>query len=362
MIEEIDRQTFRRRQLENFGASPAEVDELLAYNDNVFGSVALEDVSLPLGDEPFVAAWEEYARQAEGLGVFAVLQERLVQFRFPIQKRISGSADHAAATRRGQPPTELPLATGLALQEPNSLGLVLWRTPAGRIPVLSTPCRADFVSIVQALAYRNEPHEIPPSMGATIISGLNNWDRVHAYRRHWENSQPGKGDDAAWKDEFQRLSAHKDLYQDRLIVLSGGPYSGVPAAQMHLEEAEWGRLSLELRRIHEATHYLTRRVFGSVRNNLLDEILADYAALVATLGHFRADWLLMFLGLEDFPRYREGGRLQNYLGRPPLSAGAVDILQVLRTERPMSSRLSRHWRAKTIRVPTHSTSFWPSPG
>ena len=74
------------------------------------------------------------------------------------------------------------------------------------------------------------------------------------------------------------------------------------------------------------THYFTRRVFGSMRNNLLDEILSDYRAIVATLGHFRADWLLTFLGLESFPDCRPGGRLENYLGVPPLSSGAVKIL------------------------------------
>jgi hypothetical protein len=35
------------------------------------------------------------------------------------------------------------------------------------------------------------------------------------------------------------------------------------------------------------------------------------------------------LGLESFPHYREGGRLQNYRGQPPLSDGAFKILQRL---------------------------------
>lgn len=33
--------------------------------------------------------------------------------------------------------------------------------------------------------------------------------------------------------------------------------------------------------------------------------------------------------MESFPNYREGGRLQNYLGQPPLSNGAFNILQAL---------------------------------
>jgi hypothetical protein len=35
------------------------------------------------------------------------------------------------------------------------------------------------------------------------------------------------------------------------------------------------------------------------------------------------------MGLESFPAYREGGRLQNYRGRPPLSEGAFGIVRSL---------------------------------
>ena len=36
---------------------------------------------------------------------------------------------------------------------------------------------------------------------------------------------------------------------------------------------------------------------------------------MAALGHYRAEWFLRFMGLEAFPVYREGGRLQNYVGK-----------------------------------------------
>jgi hypothetical protein len=98
---------------------------------------------------------------------------------------------------------------------------------------------------------------------------------------------------------------------------------------MGLSEPEWQRLSLVIRLEHECTHYFTRRLFNSMRNNLLDELIADYKGIVAATGHYRADWFLRFLGLESFPHYREGGRLQNYRGQPPLSDGAFKILQVL---------------------------------
>ena len=63
--------------------------------------------------------------------------------------------------------------------------------------------------------------------------------------------------------------------------------------------------------------------------HLLDELLADYAGIVAAAGRYRADWFLRFLGLEDYPRYRRGGRLENYRGNPPLSDGAFRVLQTV---------------------------------
>ena len=66
-----------------------------------------------------------------------------------------------------------------------------------------------------------------------------------------------------------------------------------------------------------------------MQNNLLDELIADYRGIVAALGYYRADWFLQFMGLESYPDYRHSGRLQNYLGQPPLSDRAFEILQAL---------------------------------
>jgi MoxR-like ATPase len=66
-----------------------------------------------------------------------------------------------------------------------------------------------------------------------------------------------------------------------------------------------------------------------MRNNVLDELIADYAGMVAATGGFRASWFLRFLGLEDYPRYRPGGRLDLYRGDPPLSDEAFGSLHAL---------------------------------
>ena len=66
-----------------------------------------------------------------------------------------------------------------------------------------------------------------------------------------------------------------------------------------------------------------------MQNRLLDELIADYMGIVAAAGCFKADWFLRFMGLENFPEYRNGGRLENYRGNPPLSNGAFKLLQTL---------------------------------
>jgi hypothetical protein len=148
-----------------------------------------------------------------------------------------------------------------------------------------------------------------------MISGYNNWERIRERLRQGE--------------AMESILPSKELYQDRFILLSDGPYSAVPAADLGLDDPEWRRISLEIRRDHECAHYFTRRLFGSMRNNVLDELIADYAGMVAATGAFRADWFLRFLGLEDYPRYRPDGRLNLYRGDPPLSDDAFRSLHAL---------------------------------
>lgn len=300
--------------LATLGAGEREIAELLAYNENVFQSAGLDGMAFPLEDEPFVAVWEEYGKS----GV-PYLQTALPQLSFPIERGMSETENYRAATRKGLPVR----GPGLPLAAPDACEIRIHATPAGRIPLLITPVREDFVALVRALTMRNEPEPVPASMGACMVAGFNNWDRVARYRARWEASNPG-GD---WQAEFQRMIPQKHLYQDRFIVLSDGPYSGVPAEAFGLGDAEWRTMSLVIRREHECAHYFTRRVFQSMRNNILDELIADYCGIAAAAGRYRAGWFLRFLGLEDFPRYREGGRLQNYRGS--LSDAAFGVLQRL---------------------------------
>jgi hypothetical protein len=322
--------SLRADVLTYFGANSSEVEELLGYNENVFHRSPLtHPCKFPLAPEPHITAWEEYAIASQKIGVWETLSTKLVQLQFPIQEGISQTEAYRAATRKGVTTDGMSQASGLILKQPEKLQLIMYPSLAGTIPVLVAGNRDDFVSLVQALTKRNEPVTIPASMGACIVNGFNNWDRIRRYRQQWEVQNADNCSESSWKAEFQRIIPQKQLYQDKFIILSPGVYSNVSAKDMGLEEQEWLRLSLIIRLEHECTHYFTYRLFNSMRNNLLDELIADYRGIAIACGYYRAEWFLRFLGLESFPDYRPGGRLENYRGQPPISDGAFKILQAL---------------------------------
>ncbi|MHB8158862.1 MAG: DUF7005 family protein [Desulfocucumaceae bacterium] len=315
--------------LASLGAGDKETAELLEYNRNVFkNSPAGVDYSFPMSDEPFVEAWAGYVREAGGEGTFETLRSRFVQLCFPIKEGISLTENYRSATRRGTAVKEMPEAVDLRLDRPEKIEISLYQTLAGKIPVLTVGHRPDFVSLVQAFTARNEPERIPASMGACLVSGYNNWDRIRCYRKKWLGEAPLRSEED-WNEEFKGIIPRKELYQDTFIILSRQEYSGIPAREMGLDPKEWGKLSLTIRREHEATHYLTRRVLGSARNNILDELIADCMGIMSAAGSYRSEWFLRFMGLEGYPCYREGGRLANYIVNLPLSPGSFTILQNL---------------------------------
>jgi hypothetical protein len=351
-------ESFRAAVLRAHGARGGEVDELLAYTRSAFvipdRGAALDD---PVPDEPFVDAWEQYAAESEEVGAAESLRRRLVQLRFPIAAGMSASAVYRAATRRGELDS-LPHDGGLTFERPDDLRIFVHPTAAGRVPVVVTGARADFVALVQALVHRNEPADVPRSMGACIVAGYNNWDRIAALRARWMREHEAERSCRRWTEELRRLVPMRELYQDSFILLSSGPYSAVPAYAMGLDEHEWLGLSHTIRLEHECAHYVTRRVLGSMRNSLLDELIADYIGIAAAAGRFRADWFLRFMGLERFAHYRLGGRLENYRGEPPLSERAFTVLAaVVRaaaaqlerfdSRRPRSAG-SAEWRGRMI--------------
>lgn len=321
------RRSRRLRLLESSGANAAVAQELVEYDSLPYArDNASALIDLPMADEPLVATWRDYADEARSRGVFETLKRHLVQLRFPVERGISDTDAYRRATRRGDFDAASEIGRELVLHDPASLHLTVPATMAGGVPVLVAGDRRDFVLLVQALTSRNEPDDVPDAMGACLVKGLNNWSHVAAYRADW-TARSGESDDAAWATEFQRLVPQKSLYQDRLILLSRGHYSATPASAAGLSDAEWLGTSLAIRREHEVTHYFTYRVFGTMRSHVVDELVADFMGLALGYGGYRADLALRFLGLEDFPRYRNGGRLEHYRGS--LSDAAFATVQAL---------------------------------
>ncbi len=315
----------RRTRLESFGATGPVLDELMAYTSRLIVAEAIG--STEMEDERHLEAWLGYAAQAEEGGAVFALRERFAQLRFPIAEGMSQDEAYRAATRKGQFSRAQGYEPGLHLHRPDAITLSIQTTMAGKIPILVAPEREDFVALVRAFTERNEPAPVPDSMGACIVSGLNNWDRIRSHRRQWESEQTRAVGDVEWAAEFRRLIPQKDRYQDRFIILSTGPYSAVPATDLGLDDDEWLRQSLLIRREHECMHYFTLRAFGSMKNHALDELFADFVGLVRARGTYRAAEALRFLGLGAHPEYREGGRLEAYLGDPELSVEAFGILR-----------------------------------
>lgn len=263
---------------------------------------------ISLADEAFLEDWRRYQKIAADQGILVALKKPLRQLYFPISKGISQTSGYQAVTKKGANPMFVPEATGLPLKRPESIRLLFYPTLAGNLPVLEIPERSDFVQLVQAMAHRNEPTPIPASMGACMIKGYNNWDRVEVYKKE-------KGD----AFDFNQLKAEPALYRDVFLLITKAPYSAVPAKKMGLASRQWLAYSNIIRLAHEGTHYETLRLLGSAKNHLLDEFVADYRGIVAALGVFNPQWLLQFWGIGEHLTYEEGGRMKHYLKDVSLS-------------------------------------------
>ncbi len=216
--------------------------------------------------------------------------------------------------------------------------LIPEETPAGTVPVITLQERADFELFLQIMAHRCTPAAIPKTQGASILDGIVNWTKIRARKEEFLRT---RGLEADWDGEFARFTADKTNYTDALIVLSAGPYSAIDAKTLGFSETEWLAKSHTIRRAHECTHFLCRRLFPDKKDAVWDELVADAVGITAALGTYDAALAERFLGM-DGDGYT-GGRLENYVdgddGRPErLNALARKIHTVLpRFERIVSS-------------------------
>ena len=180
-------------------------------------------------------------------------------------------------------------------------------TPAGPVRVVTLGDRRDFELVLRGLmAAKNGPKApIPASQGAAMLTVFN-WPRIRAHLAAFPEEEQAA--------EFKRFTSVKENYLDMLVVLSRGPYSGVPATAVGLSEEEWLARSDTIRRYHELTHVICRRLYPDDIDPIRDELIADAVGLYAAFGRFDPETEKRFLGIKD-GRY-VGGRLENYTDEP----------------------------------------------
>ena len=187
-------------------------------------------------------------------------------------------------------------------------------TPAGPVRVVTLGNRRDFELVLRGLmGAKNGPlTPIPASQGASMLTVFN-WPRIHAHLAQFPPEEQAA--------EFRRFTSVKKNYLDMLVVLSRGPYSGVSAEATGCSEDEWLALSDTIRRYHELTHVICRRLYPDDIDPIRDELIADAVGLYAAFGRFDPETEKRFLGVKD-GRY-VGGRLENYTDEPEKLAGQV---------------------------------------
>ena len=154
-------------------------------------------------------------------------------------------------------------------------------TPAGQVRVVTLGNRQDFELALRSLmAAKDGPlTPIPASQGAAMLT-LFNWPRIHAHLARFPEEERAA--------EFKRFTAgHSDT----------------------------------IRRYHELTHVICRRLYPGDVAPIRDELVADAVGLTAAYGRFDPETEKRFLGIRD-GRY-VGGRLGNYTDTPEALTGAV---------------------------------------
>ena len=253
----------------------------------------------------------------QGRNAIAVLAEEYPQLY--LVPGPQGAAQYRLVVGRGQQPESKDLSHFRGTERDQ---LRLEDTPAGPVRAVTLCDRADFELFLQIMSRRCEPVEIPPTQGAAILDGVINWNRIRSHQKEYEENARAAGNPAPdWGAEFKRFTADRRNYTDALIILSEGPYSAVPAERAGYPEKEWRQMSLTIRRCHECTHFICRRLFPELIDPVWDELTADAVGIFAALGRYDVHLAELFLGIDEHGY--TGGRLENYAGDETLDGLAV---------------------------------------
>ena len=227
--------------------------------------------------------------------------------------------EYKACVRKGERPAECGLSH-FVMDERDCAEDI--DTPAGVAKVITLHNRHDFEIFVRImLAAKEGPDKkVPQTMGASTIVAFN-WPRINAHREAFLEEQRAVGvPEPDWSAEFKRFTSVRENYQDLLIVLSCGPYSNVDADRVNellteaghegISDDAWRELSGKIRKYHELTHFVCRKLYPDKIEVVWDELVADAVGIYGAFGGFRKDLEELFLGISGC-RYT-GGRLENY--------------------------------------------------
>ena len=233
--------------------------------------------------------------------ILETLSRRYPQLLFPISDGVSKSFAYRRAVLLGKEHTG---TLDFTMCEKDRL--VRLDTPVGTAEALLLYNRADFEKCACALGNRCEPKELPKSVGAFMISGLTNWEKVRSgLARHSECENNGLID-------WERLRAVGCDYKDKIILLSSGYYSGVAPETVGIQAEEWIEKSITIRMYHELAHFICRTRYPKNIDAIRDEIFADMAGIVAAFGHFDINMAKTFLGISG-TTISENGRIRYYV-------------------------------------------------
>lgn len=227
----------------------------------------------------------------------AFLSRRYPQLLFPITPGISKTAEFRNAIYFGK-----PYSGQLDFTMSEKDRFLCMDTPAGTAEVLLLYNRTDFEKCFCALANRCEPKLIPPSVGACMISGLLNQEKIRRYGNHEEKT----GLLSFLKPTFDQAC------YDKLILLSSGWYSGITPEEAGFSDAEWTPKSITIRMYHEITHFVCRTLYPKDISVIRDEVFADMIGIVAAFGYYDTHMANLFLGI-DGANIRENGRIHYYV-------------------------------------------------
>lgn len=210
---------------------------------------------------------------------------------------------HKLARSQGIPPNDANL-DHFTTSEDDELREV--DTPAGSVEVLFLKLREDFETFLQIIGNKSQPVPISRTIGAITYRGLADWGAVADAR----SAYVAEGG-VDWPTEFARLASIPGTFRAELVVISEGPYSNVPADKTPYDEAEWLRISREIRLHHECAHVVCRRTLPDDILPVWDEVTADVTGLLCATGRYDAPLAACFLGIAQKGYLK--GRLEEYL-------------------------------------------------